>query len=176
MFMRKIVLALMVALALTSCANILAYWAPKHRYTLTAEDRSAIAFVFGDAYVSTIQKIIYTKDLPYGAGYPGIYSINSNEIWMNENASIKPWYIAHEVTHYYQANVLHQSLGASNQDRRVPDEVSSKLGTEQEACLVQLYVYFRNKITPVLLDGYTYSPNQDAYETYIKTYLLHILP
>jgi len=172
--MRKIII-LLLALLLTSCDGIVSYLTPAHYYALTDLDKQAITLVFGSGFVQTIQDHIYTKDLPYGSGIGGMYSPEANEIWMNENAEIACYKVAHEATHYYQANVLNEDFGDSDQPRKVPKNLLNKLDAEQEANIVELYVYFSLAGDgPVSLDGGIYdSPIKEKLETYIKTFIVH---
>jgi uncharacterized protein YceK len=155
--MRKLCLTLIAALALSSCDSVLAYWAPKTPYTLTAEDRAAIALVFGESLVSRIEPIIYTKDLPYGNYVGGMYSLETGEIWLNENGSLGSVIVAHEVTHYYQHKVRGEDIEKNpNKNTLIPDDLSVRLGPEEEAYLVEDYIRIK-RVT---------------YRTYIDEFLL----
>jgi hypothetical protein len=159
------------AISLSSCQSIFDFWAAKHDYTLTVDDRRVIGEVFGSAFANTIQAHIYTKDL--SSNNPGMYSPNAREIWMNSNTEITCYDVVHEATHYFQHNNARRDLGDENQSRQIPADLSHQIGAEPEAYLVELYTYFHDGYRRGVIDGVLYyDTSAPAYKTYIDSILL----
>jgi hypothetical protein len=168
----KLTIVLAAVTALTACEPILAYWAPRHDYVLSTDDRRLISLIYGENFISTIQARIFTKDLPYGSDIKGMYSIDAGEIWMNENAAFNAYDIIHEVTHYHQDNVRHRDLGDANQPVDIPDDLSQMIGAEPEAYLVQMYCLFHDGYDRAYLNGQLYyDDREDEFLMYIDTFI-----
>jgi hypothetical protein len=171
--MRKLCLILIAALALSSCDSVLAYWAPKTPYTLTAEDHRVMALVYNEDFISEVQQRIFTKALPYGDDIEGVYSHDTTEIWMNKNSDFASYSIVHEATHLYQDIILGRTLGSTDQDRTIPHDLSKRVNPEQEALLVQLYTYFSDKNGDVLANNILYDEIRiTEYRKYIDVFVL----
>jgi hypothetical protein len=151
----------------------------EQRLGLEAPQRARLVALFGDPFVSDSAPHLFVADFTANRNHPvlggrvlaGVYDPSLDKIWINF------WYategvVAHELTHRWQARVLHDDLPGSAQRssldyRFTEDQVTaavasgSRLNCEQEATIVSLCDEDR--------DGS--DPREPLFTAYLKKFL-----